>query len=159
MISAAACAKFWAKTTTDVSWFRAIFASMYIFFLECNVRLSFRKTSDLFRFIKWYLQLLVRNFGQKQRRMYLDSELKLHYDISEKLQRWPNTTKMPHADHETRLWSGPRFAQRKALCWSCETCFLDYEFFFLHCTTTKHCITILNNANICRFRVVYRSKT
>ena len=100
------------------------------FFLEWNFLLLFRKTSDLFRFIKWYLQMLVGNFGQKQQRMYRDSELKLHYDISEILQRWPNSVTMPHADHGTRV-SGTLCAQRKSLWWSGQTCFFDYEFTLL----------------------------
>lgn len=78
---------------TDKGWTRDARRDVNIcfnvyFFPEWNFLLLFhRKTSDLFRFVKGYLQLLVQNFPQKQRRMYRDSELELHYDISEKLQR------------------------------------------------------------------------
>lgn len=64
--------------------------------------LLFRKTSDPFKFIKWYLQLLVQRFRQKQRRTYVDSELNSHYDISPQLHQWRNSPIMPHANHE--IW-------------------------------------------------------
>lgn len=72
------------------------------FFPEWNEILSlFRKTSDPFRFIKWYLQLLVQRFRQKQWRMYVDSELNSYYDIRPQLHQWRNSP-INHINHE--IW-------------------------------------------------------